>query len=400
MHVTTPARASSDSPKYTLLLVDDTPTNLGVLSDYLAESGLKVVVARDGESALKRVHYAQPDIILLDVMMPGIDGFETCRRLKADPSTSEIPVIFMTALAGVEDKVQGFNAGAVDYVTKPLQQEEVLARVRTHLQIRDLARSLQQKTQEAEASRQLAETRAQELAALNASKDRFFAIIAHDLRSPFTALLGLSMIQAELPDDTPMDRVRDLAGRLHTSARETYNLLQNLLEWSRLQLGGMEHAPALLDVSELVASTSRLLGEVADSKGITLHNELAAGTQVYGDSHMLDTVLRNLISNALKFTPAGGQVTIGGQPAGDQPEAFYELWVRDSGVGMSEEDRSKLFRLDKPHSTRGTAQEQGTGLGLLLCHDLVTKNGGKLWIESVPGQGTTVRFTTPRHPRT
>ncbi len=129
--------------EYTILIVDDTPTNLGVVADYLESCGFEIMMAQSGEKALKRVRYIRPDIILLDVMMPGMDGFETCRRLKADEASQDIPVIFMTALVNTEDKVKGFKVGAVDYVIKPLQQEEVLARITTHLQIRNLTLSLQ-----------------------------------------------------------------------------------------------------------------------------------------------------------------------------------------------------------------------------------------------------------------
>ncbi len=164
-----------NSQKYTVLIVDDTPTNLGVVADYLESCGFEIMMAQSGEKALKRVRYARPDIILLDVMMPGLDGFETCRRLKADEVSQDIPVIFMTALVNTEDKVKGFEVGAVDYVTKPLQQEEVLARITTHLRIRDLTLSLQKANES--------------LAELNSSKDQFFSSIAQDLREPFNTLL-------------------------------------------------------------------------------------------------------------------------------------------------------------------------------------------------------------------
>lgn len=550
MTAPTPSLANPYS-QYTILLVDDTPTNLGVLFEYLERYGFKIVVARDGESGIKRAQFVRPDIILLDVMMPGINGFETCQRLKADPSTREIPVIFMTALADTENKVQGFAVGAVDYVTKPLQQDEVLARVTSHLKIRDLTHSLQKKNRQLEASHliaqritsildlnqllttvteliqarfgyyyvgiwlgneqqaavlqaesghdinqqlgvgftleagapqlaaavlrsgqplfsadvraesqrlglsglpatrgelalplvfanevlgvldvhsdqagefngddqtalqvmanqiavairnarqyQLAENRARELAALNASKDKFFAVVAHDLRAPFTALLGLSLLQSRTPDTTPMAEVRHAARRIHNSARNAYGLLENLLQWSRLQLDRLEPEPERLELREVVARNTRLLKEVAASKNINLENKAAAGVQVYADENMLDTVLRNLISNALKFTPEGGSVTVLAAPPAAEIEGFLEIWVQDTGLGISAADIQKLFQLDKPHTTPGTAQEPGTGLGLLLCQEMVVKNGGRLWIESegVPDKGTTVKFTVP-----
>jgi len=531
-----------DTPAYTLLLIDDTPTNLGVLSKYLEQTGFRVVVARDGESGFKRAQYVHPDIILLDVMMPGLDGFETCRRLKADPLTHDIPVIFMSALAGTDDKVHGFAVGAVDYVTKPLQQEEVLARVTTHLKIRDLTRNLLKRNQYLEAAHlvgqrassilnleqllttvvELIQTQfglyhvsvwllnptetqlnvqaesgpnsahqlgagfsisadsdygvarahrsgqpylvpdinlvaawqayaglpatcaelalplrfgrtplgvlgfhshvsgafdAEDQTALqtlasqiaiavrnarlyrtleqqNASKDRFFSIIAHDLKSPFNPLLGLSQLLTQFPDETPMSEVRDFGARIYSSARSAYGLLENLLQWSRLQLGRLDHHPTLLDVGELAADNVLLLNEAAAIKNIHLLNHIPAGQQAYADANMLNTVLRNLLSNALKFTPAGGQVKVTAQPA-EAGAAWLEIHVQDTGVGIAPEDLPRLFKLGDTYTTRGTAQEQGTGLGLIMCQEMVVKNGGQIWVESQTGQGTTITFTVP-----
>ncbi|MCI0396129.1 MAG: response regulator, partial [Chloroflexi bacterium] len=164
-----------DFHHYTILIVDDNPTNLGVVFDYLEQYGFTLLVAQSGESGLQKAEYARPDIILLDVMMPDLDGFETCRRLKSNDKTSDIPVIFMTALGDIESKLKGFEVGAVDYVTKPLHQAELLARIATHLRLRQLTHDLQQANDE--------------LQKLNANKDKFFSIVAHDLRGPFAPLL-------------------------------------------------------------------------------------------------------------------------------------------------------------------------------------------------------------------
>ncbi len=223
----------------TILIVDDNPTNIGVLADYLEDHGFTILVARDGESGIKKAAYAQPDLILLDVMMTGIDGFETCRLLKSSEDTQNIPVIFMTALNEVEHKVRGFSVGAVDYVTKPLQQEEVLARVTTHLRIQALTSDLK--------------TANQELQQMNADKDKFLSIMAHDLRGPFLPLLGSAELLAKRIDKLSQDKIVDMSASIFQSAQRVMELLNNLLQWGRLQMDRTEVAPRRLGI-EILAS--------------------------------------------------------------------------------------------------------------------------------------------------
>ncbi len=541
---------------YTVLVVDDDPTNLAVISDYLKVAGFHILVARDGESALKRTQYVLPDIILLNVTMAKMDGFETCRRLKTIDVISDIPVIFMSALANAADKVRGFEVGAVDYITKPIQYEEVLVRVTTHLKIRDLTHSLDKQKTRLEATsqvgqqvasilevdtllvevakliqdkfgyyfvgiwllpepketlvlqasagqaglntkaqlgdqipldmlhsivawvyrtgqsyltfdvkddprylatkalpntrsevafplqvrdevigvldiqsnkmktftvkdgpilqglanqiaiairnarlyelekelRQIETEKATELAELNANKDKFFTIISHDLRTPFQALLGNAELLSLVAQDTPPDQIQGMADSIYFSAKNAFDLLDNLLQWSRLQRGKMECVPTHIDLKELAGQSIDLLLERADQKEIQLLNTIQPETMAYIDEYMIDMVLRNLISNALKFTPAGGKVQVIAN--GSNPEVV-EISVADTGMGMSAEDLNKLFKVDVHHSTLGTASEVGTGLGLIMCQEMVEKNGGKIWVESQLNIGTTVKFTAP-----
>jgi signal transduction histidine kinase len=363
--------------KATILLVDDSPTNLHVLLSYLKDSGFETLIARSGEGALRQVEYAQPDIILLDVMMPGIDGFETCRRLQNNEATREIPILFMTALSDTVDKIRGFEAGGVDYITKPLQHEELLAPINAHLMIRNLQKQLQEKNQE--------------LQELNASKDKFFSIIAHDLRNPFTALLGFTRMAAEGLNDWSHDEIREMMKELGDSAETLYELLENLLSWSRLQRGVMDYFPDMFDISHIVNQNLALFSTIAEQKKIALISSLEPETFVFADGNMIDTVIRNLLSNALKFTNTGDSIEI--SAACDNSEIM--IAVADTGVGIPETDLPKLFQLDVKYSNVGTAGEQGTGLGLLLCKDLIEKNQGTIWVESTVGTGTTFTFTLP-----
>lgn len=367
-----------------ILLVDDNPTNLAVLFDYLDNIGFMLLMAQSGEKALKIIEKRKPDIILLDIVMPGIDGFETCKRLKENDELKDIPVIFMSALSETVDKVKGFEIGAVDYITKPFQQEEVLARISAHLTIRDQQKKLleqQQKLLELNES----------LSRLNASKDRFFSIIAHDLKTPFTALLGMTGFLLSDFSEFNKNEMQEWLHGLHRAADSTYALLKNLLVWARLQRGSMEFKPEQIDLNKIAAANISLLTENARQKNIDLQNSVEPGTFVYADRNMTDTVLRNLLSNAVKFTGSGGKVRAAAGP----DEYSREISVSDTGVGISAADKDKLFQIGERVRSKGTAEEEGTGLGLVLCKEFVERNGGRIWVESEEGKGSTFIFTLP-----
>ena len=375
--------------KGVILVVDDDPDNLGVLFEYLDSVGFKVLLVQNSANALLQAEQKQPDMILLDIIMPGLDGFETCQRLKANAQTKDIPIIFMTALSEIENKIKGFKMGAVDYITKPFQQEEVFARVNAHLTIRKLQQQL-------EAKNTLLEKQVAQLQELNASKDKFISMISHDLQSPFSSLRGLIQFTAENIggyNKTELENIMDLLGN---STDNLYALIENLLTWSRIQRGVMEHYPQRVDIRDVAAENIDLFIQSAEDKKITLRNLIKEKTPAYADFNMVNSVLRNLFSNALKFTPSGGTVEVSARDDG----AFVEVSVADTGIGIGNEHLAKLFRIDARYKRLGTAREKGTGLGLILCKEFVEKNGGKIWIESEVERGTTVKFTlpSPRNP--
>ena len=225
----------------------------------------------------------------------------------------------------------------------------------------------------------------------NASKDKFFSIIAHDLRSPFNGLLGYIDLMDRQSGDLSVNKLKDYLAKLKLSANALYALLENLLAWARLQRGLVEYRPEVIALAPLVNEIVGLFAANAGQKAITLTQAIPAAVMVSADSAMLNTILRNLLSNALKFTPAGGRITLAARLAAPD----VEIAVTDTGCGMTPEVLAQLFRIDSHHTTKGTAGETGTGLGLLLCHDLVRKHGGRLWGESAVGVGTTFRFTLP-----
>jgi PAS domain S-box-containing protein len=230
-----------------------------------------------------------------------------------------------------------------------------------------------------------------QLQELNASKDKFFSIISHDLRSPFTTLLGFAqLLDAKALTYTP-EELQHKAMRIRTSAERLYALLENLLTWSRLQRGLMEYRPEHIDMWELVVQNFDLFQNKSEEKQVALQNRIEPGTVVYADEQMIDTVLRNLLSNALKFTSADDTITVSGR----HKDLWLHVSVQDTGVGMDAETMSRLFRDDTQQTSPGTAGEKGTGLGLLLCQELVQQNGGSMRVDSEEGQGTTFLFTVP-----
>ena len=230
-----------------------------------------------------------------------------------------------------------------------------------------------------------------ELMKLNATKDKFFSIIGHDLKSPFNAVIGYSeLLEMELKEKD-YSGVEEYAGIIRNSSLRAMSLLNNLLEWSNSQTGRMEYRPEKFDIIALINDITLLLGDTARQKSIVLVMNMPDEANIVGDKAMIGTVIRNLVSNAVKFSHKGGKIIV----SLDQLPNEITVSVKDDGIGISIEDQEKLFRLDTSHSTKGTQEEMGTGLGLLLCKDFVEKHGGKIWIESGPDNGSKFYFTIP-----
>lgn len=364
--------------KTTILVVDDSPANLRVFLDQLSRAGFRILVAPSGQRALQQLEYITPDLILLDVVMPGLDGFETCTRLKADRTTKDIPVIFMTALTDTLDKVKGFEVGGVDYITKPLEYEEAIARIKTHLTLRRLQQQLEEQNTQ--------------LKQVNASKDKFFSMISHDLRSPFSSLRGLIEFTSQNLQGWSKDKIEEVIQLLGHSTDNLYALIENLLTWSRIQRGVIDFQPQYLHLKKTITQDVELFTSIAKQKQITLTNHVTEPFRVYADANMLHAVVRNLLSNAIKFTHPGGQIDV----YAAQNDEGITISVTDTGIGLSEENSAKLFRIDDRYKQLGTAKEKGTGLGLILCKEFIEKNGGTIGVTSQPDQGSTFFFTLPR----
>jgi signal transduction histidine kinase len=225
-------------------------------------------------------------------------------------------------------------------------------------------------------------------------KDKFFSIISHDLKSPFNSLLGLTQMMSEMADSFSKDKLVEYATSVNEAGTAVFALLQNLLEWARLQMEGATLDLERISLQEIVQENINVLSSMAQEKNIALRNDIKI-TSAYADRNMVQTVVRNLIVNALKFTPPGGSVNISSQ----KNQNMVQVTVTDTGVGMSKEKAEMVFALDQKTSTTGTAGEIGTGLGLPLCKDMIERNGGRIWVESNSGKGSRFHFTLPSEPK-
>jgi len=365
-----------------ILVVDDITKNLQVVGTVLRNQGYKVMAAASGAEALKCVRTQLPDLILLDLMMPEMDGLEVCRRLKSDSTTSQVPVIFLTASNEMEHLVNGFEVGAVDYVTKPFNPPELLARVRTHLELKHARERLRE---------------------MNEEKNEFMGIAAHDLRNPLGAITGYAEILIEemesLQPSVPEPGTRvvreagECAGRIRETSRRMAEMVQNLLDVNRIERGEMQLNLAPLDLSQTVAAVLETQRPRAVAKQQTLHWQNEAGAvSVLADATVLMQVIENLVSNAVKYSPAGKNIFVRLRRL--QEGTLCE--VQDEGPGLSAEDQKKLFGKFARLSSKPTGGENSTGLGLSIVKKMVEAMNGRVWCESELGRGATfiVEFPT------
>lgn len=361
-----------------ILAVDDEQLNLELLRFILERHNFVFKGVSDDDYFFELLEEQLPDLILLDVIMPRIEGFELCEKLKSFAAYKDIPVIFLTGKVNVKDKVKGFEVGGVDYVTKPFNEQELIARIETHIELRR--------------ARNQIERQAENLRQSNTLKDRMFSIIGHDLRSPLSAAkLKMDFIMRGIIDPKSDEFVDGTVFELLKTMDEALNLLQNLLGWAKSESDQIQVIPENLDLNDIVDQTFRLLKLGSEHKKITLENNVPKETFVHADLNTTKTVLRNLLSNAIKFTPVDGEIKV--NSVLEKERTIIE--VQDNGQGIPPEDIGKILNPNEHFSKLGTEKEPGTGLGLVLCQNFVHKNGGTLRIKSTVGEGSTFYFDLP-----
>lgn len=367
----------------TVMLVDDTPANLGLLEEILRSQGYRVVAFPRGAMALRAAAANPPDLILLDVMMPEMDGFEVCRHIKENERLNEIPVIFISALDDADSKVRAFAAGGVDYVSKPFNEAEVLARVAAHLR-------LHRQQMEIESQKRQVEDSLERLRDLEAQRDQLVHMIVHDMRSPLMGILGFAELLLEDLRTAGQERLAESALELMNSGRKLQNMINLLLDISRMESNQMPLEPEHCDLRDIVASALSSLGALLMES--TVHYEPPQNpVAAYCDPEIARRCVENLVANAIKFTGNAGSVCI--KLTGEPGSA--KLGVADSGPGIPPEYVSRIFEKFTQVAARKEGRNVSTGLGLAFCKLAVEAQGGRIGVESVEGEGSTFWFTVP-----
>jgi signal transduction histidine kinase len=326
-----------------------------------------------------------PDIIICDWEMPVMNGIDAIKNLKQDDLTKDIPIIMATGvMTSPENLNTALTAGAIDYIRKPIDPIELLARINSSLKLAKSYTEIKQKNNKI--TEQI-----EKLRLLNATKDKFFTIISHDLRSPFNSILGFSELLIENVKELDIAETENYLEIISSSAKNTLVLLDNLLNWAKSQTGQINFNPKKLNLSSIIQEIIEKSNSMAKIKDISLNQMKSDEIEAYADENMLMIVLRNLISNAIKFTETGGNINISVISVENQ----VEISISDDGVGMNDETRKQLFDISADKTTKGTANEKGSGLGLILCKEFVEKLGGNIWVESELGKGSDFKFTLP-----
>lgn len=370
-----------------VLIVDDSDAHLRLMRYELEKSGYEVSTARSGVEALALAEKERPDLVLLDVLMPEMDGFETCRRLKADAGLKPIPVLMWTSLDNTDDVVRGLEVGAQDYVTKPFVTEVLQARIRTALRGKEARDEL------VETNRKLVDSQKAAEHALNV-RNEFLSHVSHELRTPLTTVhqflsILLDGLGGELSDDQ-----KEYLEICMRSAKQLRSMISDLMDVTRTQNGKLRVSPRPIDLAAVLQQVVRTQEAPASAKGITLESNIELLPEVLGDHTRVRQVVSNLIDNALKFTPEGGTISLHAQRDVDDP-SFVRVEVRDTGCGISQEAQDRIFQYMQQEGDNDWRSRNGLGIGLFICRELVTRQAGRIWVESEPEKGSSFLFTLP-----
>jgi len=355
-----------------IMVVDDTPANLNFMHKMLQSKDYHVLTFPDGEKALNAAAKNPPDLVFLDIKMPGMDGFEVCNRLKADAALKDIPVIFISALAETKHKVKAFAAGGVDYVTKPFQFEEVNARMETHLRLRGLQLELQ---------------------ALNDYKNHFLGMAAHDLRTPLAAIMGFCELLANQLVPTLTDKQTKFFDMMLDSCKSMTDMINDLLDVSAIESGHININRQMVDITVPIIKSVEINRMFASPKNMSI--AISCPDQlplVFADADRIGQVIDNLLSNAIKYSRPGTDISLCLRHENDK----VIVSVADKGPGIPENEQNKLFLAFGKTSVRPASEkERSTGLGLLIVKKIIEAHDGRIWFKSEPKKGTEFFFFLP-----
>lgn len=373
----------------TILVVDDDQRNVRLVESILKSNGYPVLRAYDGEEALRVVESDHPDLLLLDVMMPKMSGFEVCRALRARHETRLLPIIMVTALNAIEDKVQGLELGADDFLTKPINRSELIAKVRSILRVKVLQDEVERQRKELEAANR-------ELLTIQRFKESMTQMVVHDLKNPLAGVMGnIQLMQMQRGQMTP-GRMDELLQRSLDSARQMARMVQNILEVAKLEEQKMPIRREPVGLADVVSEQVAELMSLGTRDAIRLESAVAPDLPLLeADRALLGRILGNLLNNAFKHTPGGGRIVVAARVEGDE----ILMTVSDTGEGIPEDLLPYIFeKFVAGDSDNRRRMTYDSGLGLTFCRLAVQAHGGRIWVESRPGQGTTVSVALPRAP--
>lgn len=360
--------------KGSILIADDNVDNLKVLSNILESNGYKVRMAQDGEQVLQSLELSIVDIILLDIHMPRMDGYEACKRIKADMRYKEIPIIFISALTDTFNKVEAFNIGAADYLTKPIHMDELLSRIHTHLSLISLHKELIEKNK-----------KLQELEIL---RDNLFHMIVHDMRSPLAGLVGnLDMIEMDCVENE--NSTKEMISSSIQACQNLNNMINSLLDVYKLEQGKMQLFISKFTMSQCIDAVIKFLGASTNKHDIDI--KIENDDEISGDYELIKRVLQNLISNALKYTPLGKKIEIEVNKVDDN----LRVKISDEGHGIPKKYHDKIFEKFGQAESKHVARQASTGLGLAFCKLVIEAHGGKIDVDSKEGEGSIFWFKLP-----
>ncbi|MCB1192899.1 MAG: response regulator [Leptospiraceae bacterium] len=366
-----------------ILIAEDEFITSNELKNHLIKLGYtKIEAAFDNAETIQKVESFRPELILMDINMGKgvgpdvVDGIDIATIIRLN---HDVPIIYVTAYADNDTIKRAKLTEPYAYILKPFNERELGIAIDIALYKYESEKKL------AEANKKLEE--------MNKIKDKFFSIVAHDLKSPFSGLIGISDMLIQKHSSLDSQKILKSITLINSTAKHTYNLLENLLTWSRIQINKVPFEPRLHKIQNIVQDVEMLAHySGGDKKGIVIKHDIEPeDVEVRIDRNMIHTVYRNLISNAIKFTATGNTITIGYRLYKEEDKLL--CFVKDEGVGMDQTEQEKIFKLDQPFSKKGLEGERGAGLGLVLCKEFVEKNGGKIWVESSKGNGSTFYFT-------
>ncbi len=375
-----------DEKKHKILIVDDEELNVRFLSTFLQRKGYEIDVASTGVEALDRIAKASPDVVLLDAMMPEMDGFEVCRRLRKNPETHLLPVIMVTALHSIEDEVRALEAGSDDFLPKPINNLELMARLRSLLRIKNLHDQLKESKKELEEKNQ-------KLIELQGLRDSLTQMIIHDLKNPLTGIMGCSELLQMMPENLS-ERQLSIVKKMDESSSVIQKMITDILDISRMEENKVKLRKEPFHITELLDANLNELAFMMQKSGVTGRMNVDKDVPlISADKDMIHRVVANLLHNAVKHSVKGGKVEM--NASYDPSQSRLNITVKDEGEGIAPEYTEKIFEKFAQADLKKLGLKTDRGLGLTFCKLAIEAHGGKIWVESQVGQGSEFKFYLP-----